>query len=175
MSGLYGNRNLVGSPCFEDFDVQPPASAATLSSCNARAEKGVSGLTNTAMVSLPGIHSCRICSRLPTTSLASLLTPVTFPPGRFRLKTTPAPIGSPTLVKTTGIVVVQLAAFAGSVPTRQSRRPELFEPTPRPVAASLRLSIGGTQIDAQILALAVAQFTQPLQHRVQILAPEKAR
>jgi hypothetical protein len=54
--GLYGNWNLLGSPRFEDFDAPLLASAATLSSYKASAEKGVSGFTNTAMVTLPEMH-----------------------------------------------------------------------------------------------------------------------
>jgi hypothetical protein len=52
----YGNWNLLGSPRFEDFDAPLLASAATLSSYKASAEKGVSGFTNTAMVTLPEMH-----------------------------------------------------------------------------------------------------------------------
>ena len=63
------------------------------------------------------MRSFRICSRLPTRSLAWLVTPVTFAPGLFRLATKPAPVGSPTLVKTMEIVVVAaFAACAASVP-----------------------------------------------------------
>jgi hypothetical protein len=54
--GLYGNWNLLGGPRFEDFDAPLLASAATLSSYKASAEKGVSGFTNTAMVTLPEMH-----------------------------------------------------------------------------------------------------------------------
>jgi hypothetical protein len=45
------------------------------------------------------------CSRLPTTSLASDVTPVTFAPGRFRLLINPAPTGSPTLANTIGMPI----------------------------------------------------------------------
>ena len=47
---------------------------------------------------------------------ANWVNPVTFPPGRAKLVTNPAPTGSLTLAKTIGIVlVVFLAARAGSV------------------------------------------------------------
>jgi hypothetical protein len=40
---------------------------------------------------------------------------------------------------------------------------------------SLGLSIGGPAVEPHIPALPVAQFTQPLQHRLRILAPEKGQ
>jgi hypothetical protein len=131
----------------------PLASAAALSSCNASAEKGVSGFTNTAMAGLPGMHSRRISSRLPTTSLASLLTPVTFAPGRFRLATTPAPIGSPTLVKTTGIVVVAAFRLRGQRPESGNQHVRACSNQFRgQLRQSLGLSIGGAVIEVQIPA-----------------------
>ena len=49
---------------------------------------------------------------MPPTSV-NPLKPVTLPPGRPRLATSPAPTGSPTVVNTIGIVMV--AAFAQHV------------------------------------------------------------
>jgi hypothetical protein len=46
-----------------------------------------------------------------------MLTPVILPPGRLRLVTMPAVIGSAALTKTIGMVAVAtFAAFAGSLP-----------------------------------------------------------
>ena len=55
-----------------------------------------------------------------------MITPVTLPPGRFRLATRPSLTGSPPIVKTIGIVVVAAlaASAAGVPPARRSRRPD---------------------------------------------------
>ena len=54
-------------------------------------------------------------NRLPLRSGEMELSPVTFPPGRARLATSPLPTGSLLLVMTMGIVVV--ARFTARVPT----------------------------------------------------------
>ena len=84
---------------------------------NASMENGVSGFMNTAKIRMPGMSSSSSCSRLPPISVPWGVMPVTFAPGRFRLLTMPAPIGSPTLTKTIGVVAVAAcAAWAANVP-----------------------------------------------------------
>jgi hypothetical protein len=72
----------------------------------------------TVTLSTPGNASRRSSRRLPLNSGDTVVRPVTFPPGCARLATSPAPIGSETLVTTIGIVVVALfAASAAGVLT----------------------------------------------------------
>ena len=59
-----------------------------------------------------GSSSFRSCKRLPIASAWTALTPVTLPPGRARLATTPVATGSMAATNTTGIVLV--AFFAGT-------------------------------------------------------------
>jgi exodeoxyribonuclease V alpha subunit len=59
-----------------------------------------------------GISSCSSCSRFGPISTFKVVIPVTLPPGRFRLATSPTAIGSTDTPKTIGIVAV--AAFAAS-------------------------------------------------------------
>ena len=59
-----------------------------------------------------GTTSCSSSSRFGPTSTFKLVTPVTLPPGRFRLATSPTLTGSVAAEKTIGSVVV--SAFAAS-------------------------------------------------------------
>ena len=59
-----------------------------------------------------GTSSCSNSSPFDATSVPKLVTPVTLPPGRFRLATRPSWTGSEPTSKTTGMVVI--AAFAAS-------------------------------------------------------------
>src|SRR6516165_6181328 len=69
------------------------------------------------MMPAPGTNSFNSCVFLATTSGAVKLMPVTLPPGRLRLATSPAATGSTTAEKTTGIVcVAALAAKADGDP-----------------------------------------------------------
>src|SRR5262245_53793391 len=55
-------------------------------------------------------------SRLPANTAPMVVNPVTFPPGRGRLSTSPVAMGSVTSIKTMGIVLVAfLAATAAGV------------------------------------------------------------
>jgi len=65
-----------------------------------------------------GAISRNSSSHLPPIAPSSLMKPVTLPPGRARLPTKPAPTGSETTAKTTGIVRVSFASAAvtGVVP-----------------------------------------------------------
>ena len=62
------------------------------------------------MMVAEGINSCTNSKRFGATSSVKEVTPVTLPPGRFRLATNPNCTGSVPVVKTMGIVLV--AAFA---------------------------------------------------------------
>src|SRR5262249_54074904 len=78
-------------------------------SCSALA---LLGLISSAMVFAAGTSSCRSPSCFACSGPGTILTPVRLPPGRLRLVTRPAWIGSMPLLKTMGIVVV--TAFAAS-------------------------------------------------------------
>src|SRR6516225_8205086 len=78
---------------------------------------GLVGFTSSAMTVAAGTSSVNTSSCFCPNSTASAVTPVMLPPGRLRLETSPAAIGSPPVTKTTGIVAVAaLAASAGGVP-----------------------------------------------------------
>jgi hypothetical protein len=63
-----------------------------------------------------GISSFTKSRRFDATSPPSVVDPVTFPPGRARLATSPFSTGAPTATMTTGIVVVaRLAATVAGV------------------------------------------------------------
>ena len=57
--------------------------------------------------------SLRRCSRFPPSSGTMRLMPVTLPPGRARLDTSPLATGSPALVMTIGITLVACLAAKG--------------------------------------------------------------
>src|SRR5262249_4805332 len=59
-----------------------------------------------------GTSSCSNSSRFGATSTLIMVVPVALPPGRLRLVTSPARIGSAAVAKTMGMVVV--AVFAAS-------------------------------------------------------------
>src|SRR6516165_4613979 len=78
---------------------------------------GLAGFTSSAMTSAAGTSSVSTSSCFCPNSTASEVTPVMLPPGRLRLETSPAAIGSPAVTKTIGMVAVAaLAASAGGVP-----------------------------------------------------------
>jgi hypothetical protein len=68
-----------------------------------------------AMTGAPGTTSCKTSTRFASNKLVNWVTPVTLPPGRLRLATSPDRTGSPPVVKTTGMVAV--AALATSAET----------------------------------------------------------
>jgi len=76
---------------------------------------GLAGLTRTASAVAEGTSSCRSWSCFDPTSTPRVVTPVTLPPGRGRLATSPSLTGSTPVAKTIGIVVVN--AFAASAPS----------------------------------------------------------
>jgi len=64
------------------------------------------------MVLTAGMSSSSSSSRFEAVSTTSMVTPVTLPPGRFRLATRPSWTGLAAVVNTIGMVAV--AAFAAS-------------------------------------------------------------
>jgi hypothetical protein len=78
---------------------------------------------------MPGRISCNSSSRLATSSTPIKVAPVTFPPGRPRLRTNPARTGSEAVVNTIGVVFV--AVIAARMAT---------SPAPAQITATLRLT-----------------------------------
>ena len=74
--------------------------------------KELVGLTRSATIFAVGTSSRSSSSRFGPSSVFKFATPVTLPPGRARLATSPATTGSDPIWKTMGIVAV--AAFAAS-------------------------------------------------------------
>src|SRR5262245_20698455 len=77
------------------------------------ASTGAVGLTSKANTPALGSNSCSNSSRFGAISSDAWVTPVTLPPGRLRLATSPILTGSAAVSKTIGMVLV--AAFAASV------------------------------------------------------------
>src|SRR5262249_13503699 len=107
---------------------------------------GSLGLTSAAMTLALGTIWCNISTCFCTSSTPRLVTPVTLPPGRLRLATSPAATGSIADEKTIGIVVV--AAFAAStegVPaaaiTATCRRTSSAASAGKPIVVTLRPAI----------------------------------
>jgi hypothetical protein len=71
-------------------------------------------VTSRAITPAWGTSSESSSSRFRSSSLSKKLMPVTLPPGRLKLATRPTPTGSPTPVKTIGIV--EVAFFDASAP-----------------------------------------------------------
>ena len=93
----------------------PPAvSAAFRRSLITNAVVALLGLASTANRVAPGSSSCNSPSCFGPSAPVMEMTPVTLPPGRLRLATSPTLTGSTPVLKTTGIVVV--AALAASDP-----------------------------------------------------------
>ena len=99
-----------------DWSRRPNARAAACVSCHADALAGFAAFQKTTTRESPGTTSLRSSKRLPTRSGCIEVSPVTFPPGRARLATNPAPTGSMAVGMTIGIVwVACLAAIAAGV------------------------------------------------------------
>ena len=90
-----------------------------------RSAVGLFGFTSRAITLAWGTSSDSSSSRLGVSSTVMMLTPVRLPPGRARLATRPTSTGSPTPMKTIGIVEVALfaASAAGAADSSRSRRP----------------------------------------------------
>ena len=113
-----------------------------------------------------GTSSDSSSSRLGVSSAARLLKPVRLPPGRARLATRPAPTGSPTPVKTIGIV--EVAFFAASAEVGGDGHDhvdlaadEVGGQCRQPIIVALRPAV----FDRQVLSLDVAALTQSLVER----------
>ena len=91
-----------------------------------------------------GISSCRSPSRFAASSRPKLVAPVTLPPGRLRLATSPSATGSPPVKMTIGIVAeARCAASAAGVRTRRGNHAHLTAN-----------QIGGQDRQAIVLSLA---------------------
>ena len=94
--------------------------SAEAASCVCFKTIGLSGLVGFARKATresPGTTSLSSSSRFPSSSWTIVVEPVTFPPGRARLATSPVPTASPATAMTIGIVFVAcLAARAPGVP-----------------------------------------------------------
>src|SRR6516165_9429771 len=77
-------------------------------------DRGLAEFQITATRESPGTASFRISRRFPSSSGPRMVKPVTFPPGRAKLATSPDSTGLPLDAKTIGIVSV--AALAARVP-----------------------------------------------------------
>src|SRR5262249_54069400 len=124
---------------------------------------GLFGWWSRAPVAAFGTTSCRRPSRLDPISVVNTLTPVTLPPGRFKLTTNPVFTGS-SPVNTIGIVEVSaLTARAGPVPPvatitltwRWTRSAASFR-------QSIILALSRTVLNRDVLALRIASFLQAL-------------
>jgi hypothetical protein len=73
---------------------------------------GLPGFTSNASSSALGTASLTSSNRFAPSTFMKLVMPVTLPPGRLKLATSPTLTGSSPITKTTGIVPV--AAFAAS-------------------------------------------------------------
>ena len=85
-------RRLRPSPHRACEKGQPPRLRLVSNSISAL---GLLGFTRKAITAFLATSSCRIASRLASNWFVSGLTPVTLPPGRFRLATRPSLTGSP--------------------------------------------------------------------------------
>src|SRR5262249_41656961 len=96
---------------------KPRDCAAACMSFVSSAAFGLVGLTRSPTALMPGTSSRNKPSRFAASTLLRKVTPVTLPPGRLRLGTSPALTGSLPIAKTIGIVVVAaLAERADMVP-----------------------------------------------------------
>ena len=84
----------------------PSFCAAACKSLNCVWYAGVCEFRITAIVEAVGTNSCRSPSRLPSNSSTRILIPVALPPGRLKLATRPALMGSFPDSNTIGMVVV---------------------------------------------------------------------
>src|SRR6516162_5591181 len=96
-----------------------------------------------------------------------LLKPVILPPGRARLATTPLPTGSPTWVKTIGIV--EVVPFAARAAGGAAHRHDQVDLAADEVGGQRRqpiiMALGPAVFELDVLALDVAGFTQSLMER----------
>src|SRR4029453_11733180 len=92
----------------------PTACAAAWTSARSPSVSAVPGLTSMAIVPAFGTSWRSRSNRLPPTVALMKTTPVTLPPGRLRLGTSPSLIGSLPVVNTIGIVVVDDLARIGA-------------------------------------------------------------
>src|SRR5215831_12021658 len=86
-----------------------------------RAEDRASGFQRTATRETWETASLRNSSRFPASSDVNLVSPVTLPPGRAKLATSPSPTGSPLTLTIGTVVVAFLAAWTDAVLCAKNR------------------------------------------------------
>ena len=99
-----------------DWGRTPKNRATTSISLNSAIFAGSFGSYSTPTMEAFGIASLSNSNRFPLKSSETELSPVTFPPGRARLVTSPSLTGSETSTKTMGIVPVACLAGRVAVP-----------------------------------------------------------
>src|SRR6187431_2536105 len=110
-----------------------------------------------------GTNSCRISSRLATSSELKKLIPVRLPPGRARLVTRPSRTGSSATAKTIGIVTVAaLAAIVVAVFPIVAISDLSAHQFDRQFRRAIQLILSPAVFDRYVLALDVAGFLQAL-------------
>ena len=115
-----------------------------------------------------GTASLSISSLLVFSSALNSTSPVTLPPGRARLATKPAPTGSPAFVITMGMVVVAFfAANADGVPADHDQINLKTNQVRRKLRQALRLLLGKSVLDGDILSLDPSKLAQLLPERLQ--------
>jgi hypothetical protein len=126
---------------------------------------GFVGLINTAIRDACGTRSFSHWSCFPTKpSGTSVANPVTLPPGRARLSTSPSAIGSATAMKTSGTdgaAAWTASAFCGASATMTSgpKPDELGHERGDLLVPALRI----TMLDLEVTADDIAAFAQSLQ------------
>ena len=116
-----------------------------------------------ATLVIVGATSFSSCSRFPTISgPGSSDSPVTFPPGRARLATTPMPTGSVMPHITMGIVAIARLAAGHRPPASHEQIRLEADQLVDQVRGPLVLSLGVTPFDDEVLALDPSPLTQAL-------------
>src|SRR5262245_42103021 len=135
--------------------------AACISFVLVSAIVGLAGLTSRAMTLAVGTNSCSNCSRFGAIATFVLVTPVTLPPGRLRLATSPSRTGSEAISKTIGMVVGRLCRKR----RRSARRGYHGDLTVDQISHHRRQLISSTLrpavLDPHVLAIDVTGFAQP--------------
>src|SRR5262249_8356631 len=138
--------------------------AAASTSLNCRSVPGKFGFTSTAILLVAGASSRINPSCFEPSSTSKLFTPVTLPPGRFKLATRPNLIGSSAVVNTIGIVEVAalVASAAGVLVAAMTLAANQIG---RQRGQSVILAFCPAILDRGVLPFDVASFLQPLAKR----------
>src|SRR5262249_14404602 len=144
----------------------PSARAAACTSRVWLGALGLAGLMMKATMVAAGTSSCSSSSRFGPSSTFKMLMPVTLPPGRLRLVTSPSSTGSNPAVNTIGIVAVVAFAAGAAGPSRRSGPP----PNRRVRSPARAADHRPTIFDGDVLAGYEAGFGKALAERRDELA-----